>query len=111
MVFEQQVFVLSGSVCFPGILCNSEMKSVNGVCLVAVLCFGMFISSLCQDDSDNVTAIYIVTLKEAHASVHYYDEMRWENHGAKYGPSERLRIPKPRYLYFYFILFPSLYIF
>lgn len=73
------------------------MKSINGVCLVAVLCFGMFISSLCQDDSDNVTAIYMVTLKEAHASVHYYDEMRWENHGAKYGPSERLRIPKPRY--------------
>ncbi|EXC31614.1 hypothetical protein L484_008411 [Morus notabilis] len=65
------------------------MRSIYGIYLVDLLCFGMFICSLCQDDSENITAIYIVTLKEAHDSVHYYGELR-ENHGAKYGSSERV---------------------
>lgn len=71
------------------------MRSIYGVYLVALLCFGMFICSSCQDDSENITAVYIVTLKEAHDSVHYYGELRRENHGGKYGSSETLRVHKP----------------
>lgn len=77
--------------------------------LIAVLCFGMFLSSLCQDDSEEVTsaAVYIITLKQAHAS-HYYGELRKDSHGSTHDASARLNIHAPRYLlsslFFCFIL-------
>lgn len=64
--------------------------------LVVVLCFGMYASTLCQDDSENTSAVYIVTLKEVH-SAHYYGELRRESHGSRHGASGRLNIHKPRY--------------
>lgn len=65
--------------------------------LIAVLCFGMFLSSLCQDDSEVTSAVYIITLKQAHSS-HYYGELRRDSHGSRHGASGRLNIHAPRYL-------------
>ncbi|TQE11994.1 hypothetical protein C1H46_002388 [Malus baccata] len=59
----------------------------------------MLVSSLCQDeDSDNFSAVYIVTLREAPA-VHYDAELRRSSiNGVRHGgASERLNIHKPRF--------------
>ncbi|GAV57260.1 Peptidase_S8 domain-containing protein/Inhibitor_I9 domain-containing protein [Cephalotus follicularis] len=66
---------------------------------VLVLWLGfLFVGTLCesQDDSDSITAVYIVTLKQAPAS-HFNGELRREAHGFKLGAAERLnRFNKPR---------------
>ncbi|KAM2167721.1 hypothetical protein ACFX1Q_037249 [Malus domestica] len=59
----------------------------------------MLVSSLCQEeDSDNFSVVYIVTLREAPA-VHYDAELRISIiNGVKHGgASERLNIHKPRF--------------
>ncbi|KAM1033821.1 hypothetical protein FF1_037266 [Malus domestica] len=59
----------------------------------------MLVSSLCQEeDSDNFSVVYIVTLREAPA-VHYDAELRMSSiNGVKHGgASERLNIHKPRF--------------
>ncbi|CAN6689342.1 unnamed protein product [Malus baccata var. baccata] len=74
------------------------MGSFHGVLLVGLLFLGMLVSSLCQDeDSDNFSAVYIVTLREAPA-VHYDAELRRSSiNGVRHGgASERLNIHKPR---------------
>ncbi|XP_015900722.3 subtilisin-like protease SBT2.2 isoform X1 [Ziziphus jujuba] len=71
------------------------MRSIYGLYLMVVLCFGMYLSTLCQDDSENTSAVYIVTLKEAH-SANYYGELRREGHATRNGASGRLNIHKPR---------------
>ena len=72
---------------------------------MVVICFGIYISStLCQeDDSEDVTAVYIVTLKEAQAATHYYDELRRVNHSSKHGAYGRLNVHKRRYFIFIFL--------
>ncbi|KAJ7969229.1 Subtilisin-like protease [Quillaja saponaria] len=73
------------------------MGRIYWVHLIVVICLGMFVSSLCQDDSDEITAVYIVTLRQAPVS-HYYDELRRGVNGIKHGASGRLtRFHKPRY--------------
>ncbi|XP_068324795.1 subtilisin-like protease SBT2.2 [Pyrus communis] len=75
------------------------MGSFHGVLLVGLLFLGMLVSSLCQDeDSDNFSAVYIVTLREAPA-VHYDAELRRSSiNGVRHGgASERLNIHKPRF--------------
>nr|XP_017190757.1 subtilisin-like protease SBT2.2 isoform X2 [Malus domestica] len=74
------------------------MGSFHGVLLVGLFFLGMLVSSLCQDeDSDNFSAVYIVTLREAPA-VHYDAELRRSSiNGVRHGgASERLNIHKPR---------------
>ncbi|KAL5577847.1 hypothetical protein UlMin_019546 [Ulmus minor] len=57
------------------------MRSIYGLYLVVVVCFGMCICIFCEDDSDaNITAVYIVTLREAPAS-HYDYELRRNSKG------------------------------
>lgn len=64
---------------------------------MVVLCFGMYLSTLCQDDSEEVTtAVYIITLKQAHPS-HYFGELRRDSHGSRHGASGRLNIHPSRY--------------
>ncbi|XP_009353895.2 subtilisin-like protease SBT2.2 [Pyrus x bretschneideri] len=75
------------------------MGSFHRVLLVGLLFLGMLVSSLCQDkDSDNFSAVYIVTLREAPA-VHYDAELRRSSiNGVRHGgASERLNIHKPRF--------------
>ncbi|KAJ8758783.1 hypothetical protein K2173_000504 [Erythroxylum novogranatense] len=63
------------------------MTGVHWVHLTVVISLGMFLGTLCQDDSDgaNATAVYIVTLKQA-PTAHYYGELRKETNVFKHGP-------------------------
>lgn len=74
---------------------NSKMKSFFGVCLVVVFCFGMFIGSQSEEDTEDNTGIYIVTLKEARASKRHPHQQRSVNHDSLNEDSERLRVHKP----------------
>ncbi|XVF75004.1 hypothetical protein PTKIN_Ptkin13bG0154500 [Pterospermum kingtungense] len=80
------------------------MGKICWVCyLVLGLCFGLFVSTLSQDnssDSDTITAVYIVTLRQAPAA-HYLEEQlrrrghhRGFNHGFASGRSNRLHKPR-----------------
>ena len=73
------------------------MGRIHGVHLVVLLILGMVLSSWCQDDedSDNISAVYIVTLKQAPIA-HYLAEARKNSQGLN-GDTERLSIHKPRY--------------
>lgn len=64
---------------------------------MVVICFGMYISTLCQEDSEDITAIYIVTLKEAQAATHYYDELRRVDHNSSHGAYGKLNVHKRRF--------------
>ncbi|KAL6206363.1 hypothetical protein ACLB2K_023611 [Fragaria x ananassa] len=72
------------------------MGRIHGVHLVVLLILGMVLSSWCQDDedSDNISAVYIVTLKQAPIA-HYLAEARKNSQGLN-GDTERLSIHKPR---------------
>lgn len=61
--------------------------------LGVMLCLGVFVGCCCaQSNADNVTAVYIVTLKQA-SSPHFYGELR-----VKHNESDRMsRLDKPRY--------------
>ncbi|XP_008225702.1 PREDICTED: subtilisin-like protease SBT2.2 [Prunus mume] len=74
------------------------MGRIYGVHLMVLLFLGMFMSSFCQDDdSDNFTAVYIVTLREVPAA-HYEAELRMNSNGIRHGgSSERLNIHKHRF--------------
>ncbi|XP_041024834.1 subtilisin-like protease SBT2.2 [Juglans microcarpa x Juglans regia] len=73
------------------------MESIYWSHLIVVLCFGTFVSCLCQNDSDaNFSAVYIVTLRQASAA-HYYGELTRDGASLKYGSSGRLNIHKPRF--------------
>lgn len=74
------------------------MEGIYWVHLMVLLCFGMFVGTLCQDDSDDsaTTAVYIVTLKQASVT-HYYGELRKETNVFKHGgPSRPNKLHKPR---------------
>ncbi|KAF4391018.1 hypothetical protein CsatB_001453 [Cannabis sativa] len=74
------------------------MRSIYGFYLIVVICFGMYISTFCQEDSDeDITAIYIVTLKEAQTTTHYYNEMRSVNHSSKLGGYGKFDVHKRRF--------------
>lgn len=77
---------------------GSKMGRIYGVHLVVLLVFGMVMSSWCQDDddSDNNSAVYIVTLKAAPVA-HYLAEFRKNSQGLNSGDTERLSIHKPRF--------------
>ncbi|KAJ9183381.1 hypothetical protein P3X46_007243 [Hevea brasiliensis] len=73
------------------------MDRVYWVQLLVVFCLGLFVGILCQNDSDSsITAVYIVTLKQAPAA-HYYGELKKEtnvfNHGS---PHRRKNLHGPR---------------
>lgn len=76
------------------------MEGRWGIGLVAVmLCLVIFVGcSHAQDNANNITAVYIVTLKHAPTS-HYYGELRVkQGHHIKRNGSERMsRLDKPRY--------------
>lgn len=64
-----------------------------------MLCLGVFLDcSFGQENADNITAVYIVTLKQAPTS-HYYGELRVKHgHHIKRNGSEGMnRLDKPRY--------------
>ncbi|XP_057971903.1 subtilisin-like protease SBT2.3 [Malania oleifera] len=57
--------------------------------LVVVLGLGMFMSTFCQDNAEEITAVYIVTLKQTPA-VHYDGELRKVSNGFTHGASGRI---------------------
>ncbi|KAG6692355.1 hypothetical protein I3842_10G110700 [Carya illinoinensis] len=60
------------------------MERIYWAHLVVVLCLGMFVSSLCQDDSDtDFSAVYIVTLRQAPAA-HHFGELATDRAGFKH---------------------------
>lgn len=68
-----------------------------------MLCLAVFLGWSCaQGDADNVTAVYIVTLKQAPAS-HSYDELRvMKRHHVRGNGSEGMsRFDKPRYNFYW----------
>ncbi|XP_022716491.1 subtilisin-like protease SBT2.2 isoform X1 [Durio zibethinus] len=77
------------------------MGNICWVCLLLPLCFGLFVNTLSQEDSDSdtSTAVYIVTLKQSPAA-HYFEEelTRQSHHGFNHAStSGRLnRLNKPR---------------
>lgn len=80
-----------------------QMEGRWGVGFLGVtLCLAVFMGcSYAQSDADNVTAVYIVTLKQAPAS-HVYDELRVKGgHHVKRNGSEGMsRLDKPRYNFY-----------
>lgn len=83
------------------------MESIYGVHLmvvVLVLCLGMLMGTLCQNDTtttDEFTAVYIVTLKQIPTS-HYFGEVRKDRFNTDFiqgasGKSNTLYKHKPRY--------------
>ncbi|KAF2304591.1 hypothetical protein GH714_034536 [Hevea brasiliensis] len=73
------------------------MEGIHWVHLVVVLCLGLFVGILCENDSDSaIAAVYIVTLKQAPAA-HYYGELRRETNVFKHGsPDRRNKLHRPR---------------
>lgn len=69
---------------------------------MVLLFVGLFLSTLCQEDSDEaITAVYIVTLKQAPSSHSYGQELKRLNNkhhfNNRHGNSSRLtRFQKPR---------------
>lgn len=70
-----------------------KMEGSLGIGFLGVMvCLGVFVSCSCaQSDGDNVTAVYIVTLKQA-PTPHYYDELRAKRNGS----DGMNRLDKPR---------------
>lgn len=94
-----QVFL----VCNFGFWC-SQMERIYGFQLMLVVCWGIFVGfTWCQDNADAVTAVYIVTLRQAPASHYYGDELRVNaedfDHGASGGTT---RLDTPRYYFPWF---------
>lgn len=59
-----------------------------------VLCLGIFVGcSFAQDNADNITGVYIVTLKQAPTS-HYYGELRVKGNN---GSGRMSTLNKPRF--------------
>lgn len=72
------------------------MESICWLHLMVVLCLGTFLSVVCQDGADEVTAVYIVTLKETPTS-HYYNELRKETNVFRHRIPRKLdRLHRPR---------------
>lgn len=87
-------FCFLGKFCFL-ILISPQMEGTYGMQLVVVLCLGLLMRfTWCQNNANAVSAVYIVTLKQAPAS-HYNDELRVKGNQFKHGKSNRL--DKPRY--------------
>ena len=73
------------------------MESVYWVHLMVVLCLGTFMGIVCQDGADEVTAVYIVTLKQTPTS-HYYGELRKGTNVFRHGvPGKLDRLHTPRF--------------
>lgn len=82
---------------------DSRMDSMYWAHLVLVLCLGMFVNGLCQDESDgNFTAVYIVTLRQAPVAHYYGGELTTDRIGLEHASSGRLDIHKRRYLFLYY---------
>ena len=84
-----------------GILFSQNMGSIYWVYLVLALCFGLFTTILSQEDSDSdtITSVYIVTLKQAPAAHYFEEELRRQshhgfNHGSTLGRLNRLHKPR-----------------
>ncbi|KAM7505732.1 hypothetical protein LguiB_004636 [Lonicera macranthoides] len=69
------------------------MEGTYGVQLGVVLCLGLLMRfTWCQTNANAVSAVYIVTLKQAPTS-HYNDELRVKSNQFKHGKSNRLDKP------------------
>ncbi|XP_052203347.1 subtilisin-like protease SBT2.3 [Diospyros lotus] len=69
------------------------MESIYRLQLIVILSLGMFMwGSLCEENADEITAVYIVTLRQAPVS-HYSDELRVKRKGLKHGASTTLDTP------------------
>ncbi|GAB4829467.1 hypothetical protein Ancab_019139 [Ancistrocladus abbreviatus] len=63
--------------------------------LLVVVTLDVVIRALCQNSSEEVSVVYVVTLKQAPTS-HYYAELKTKNTSSKHGPSPRLsKLDKP----------------
>ncbi|KAI8535354.1 hypothetical protein RHMOL_Rhmol10G0167800 [Rhododendron molle] len=74
------------------------MERIYGFQLMLVVSWGIFVGfTWCQDNADAVTAVYVVTLRQAPASHYYGDELRVNtedfDHGAS-GGTTRLDTPR-----------------
>ncbi|KAE9461501.1 hypothetical protein C3L33_06612, partial [Rhododendron williamsianum] len=74
------------------------MERIYGFQLMLVVCWGIFVGfTWCQDNADAVSAVYIVTLRQAPASHYYGDELKVNtedfDHGAS-GGTTRLDTPR-----------------
>lgn len=81
------------------------MGNVCWVYLVLAVCFGLFVNTLSQGDSDSdaITAVYIVTLKQVPAVHHFEEELRRKgyqgfHHGGASGRLNRFHKPRHRIL-------------
>ncbi|GLT76053.1 hypothetical protein SLA2020_477340 [Shorea laevis] len=73
------------------------MGGIYWVLPLLPLCLGLCLNVFCQEDSDSITAVYIVTLRQAPVAHYYNEELRRQSHGFKLGESGRLnRLDKPR---------------
>ncbi|GLU17478.1 hypothetical protein SLE2022_338440 [Rubroshorea leprosula] len=73
------------------------MGGIYWVLLLLPLCLGLCLNVFCQEDSDSITAVYIVTLRQAPVAHYYNEELSRQSHGFKLGESGRLnRLDKPR---------------
>ncbi|KAI4297273.1 hypothetical protein L6164_037167 [Bauhinia variegata] len=72
------------------------MGSIYWADLIVLFCLAMLLPSLCQDDSDATSAVYIVTLRQAPTS-HFNGELRKAGNHFKHDASRRSRFHKPRF--------------
>ncbi|GMP70985.1 hypothetical protein CsSME_00029586 [Camellia sinensis var. sinensis] len=76
------------------------MESIHGLQLMVVLCLGIFmVSTWCQHNGDAITAVYIVTLKQAPTSHYYGEQLRVKSgnglkHDGASGSTTRLDTPR-----------------
>ncbi|XVE89408.1 hypothetical protein DITRI_Ditri19aG0199300 [Diplodiscus trichospermus] len=74
------------------------MGNLYWVYLMLAICSGFFANTLSQEDSNSgtITAVYIVTLKQAPAAHHFEEELRRQSrhHGSASGRLNRLHKPR-----------------
>ncbi|KAI8001391.1 Subtilisin-like protease SBT2.2 [Camellia lanceoleosa] len=76
------------------------MERIHGLQLMVVLCLGIFmVCTWCQHNGDAITAVYIVTLKQAPTSHYYGEQLRVKSgnglkHDGASGSTTRLDTPR-----------------
>lgn len=78
------------------------MGRIDGMHLVVVLCLGMLVGWVCCQD--NVSAVYIVTLKQAPAAVYIAEFLLKTKPFKQDGKVNRLDKPLARYNFIYLLV-------
>lgn len=78
------------------------MGRIDGMHLVVVLCLGMSVGWVCCQD--NVSAVYIVTLKQAPGAVYNAEFIVKTKPFKQDGKVNRLDKPLPRYKFIYLLI-------